>query len=326
MSVMSTSTGGVARRIVGSPLRPRQIRHIVPVTSRLARTLWLHDRGVAEMRWASITLLTIALLSIGATWLDPSSGDFDRMILLTVPATIAVGALAWSRLALPLGRSSIVRSSLGPGVLLIAMAGCGVTDLTTLQAPPGAPMVLIAMAYAAMTPGFVAAAAMLTGSSIAVLIAHAQITQVGGELGPMTDEFTVGFIAILLASTGMAFVVRVATDAESRATRLSASNRQRVDVLQRVNRIVARFDGSQPVENVIQAVVDDISREFQITLVSMYLPTGSTQLSMVGVAGYPDPFHVIDVGVGIIGRAAETQQTQFVPDVLVRSRLSSGTR
>ena len=87
-------------------------------------------------------------------------------------------------------------------------------------------------------------------------------------------------------------------------------------MLERVNRIVARFDGSKPVEDVIQAVVDDISREFQITLVSMYLPFGPTQLTMVGVAGYPSPFHVIDVGVGIIGRAAETQQTQFVPDVL----------
>ena len=114
----------------------------------------------------------------------------------------------------------------------------------------------------------------------------------------------------------MAVVVRVATDAESRATRLSARNRQRVDVLERVNRIVARFDGSQPVQNVIQAVVDDIAREFKITLVSMYLPTGRNQLTMVGVAGYPAPFHVIDIGVGIIGRAAETQQTQFVPDVL----------
>jgi len=114
----------------------------------------------------------------------------------------------------------------------------------------------------------------------------------------------------------MAIVVRVATDAESRATRLSARNRQRVDALERVNRIVARFDGSSPVQDVIQAVVDDIAREFRITLVSLYLPTGRNQLTMVGVAGYPAPFHVIDIGVGIIGRAAETQQTQFVADVL----------
>lgn len=316
MVLMSTTTGGIARRIVGLPLRTRQIRHIAPVTSRFARTLWLRDRGVAELRWASITLLTMALLSLAARWLDPVSGDFDQMILLTVPATIVVGTLAWNRPAARLGRSNIVRMSLGPGMLLIAMAGCGVADLVTLQVPAAASMVLIAMAYAAMTPGYPVAAAIFIGSSIAVLVAHAQITQAVGQLGPMTDEFSVGFIAILLASTGMAFVVRVATDAESRATRLSARNRQRVDALERVNRIVARFDGSQPVQDVIQAVVDDIAREFKIILVSMYLPTGRSQLTMVGVAGYPAPFHVIEIGVGIIGRAAETQQTQFVADVL----------
>ena len=48
----------------------------------------------------------------------------------------------------------------------------------------------------------------------------------------------------------------------------------------------------------------------------MYLPSGRDQLTMVGVAGYPTPFHEIEIGVGIIGRAAASQQTQFVPDVL----------
>jgi diguanylate cyclase (GGDEF)-like protein len=172
------------------------------------------------------------------------------------------------------------------------------------------------MAYAAITPGYAIAAAVLTGSWIAVLVAHVQIVQASGRSFGTTDEFTVGFIAILLASVGMAFVVRVATDAEERARRLSARSRERVDVLERVNRIVARFDGSQPIREVIQAVVDDIAREFEITLVSMYLPFGNEQLTMVGVAGYPAPFHEIEVGVGIIGRAAVSLQTQFVPDVL----------
>ena len=146
-----------------------------------------------------------------------------------------------------------------------------------------------------MTPGFAIAAAMLSGASIGLFVAHAQVAQrppARSDWSPTT--IAIGIIVTLLASTGMAFVVRVATDAESRATRLSARNRQRVDALERVNRIVARFDGSQPVQDVIQAVVDDISREFQITLVSMYLPTGRTQLTMVGVAGYPSPFHVIE--------------------------------
>ena len=37
---------------------------------------------MVELRWASITLLTMALLSIGARWLEPLSGDFDQMIVL----------------------------------------------------------------------------------------------------------------------------------------------------------------------------------------------------------------------------------------------------
>jgi diguanylate cyclase (GGDEF)-like protein len=108
----------------------------------------------------------------------------------------------------------------------------------------------------------------------------------------------------------------VATDAEARANRLASRDRERMDVLERVNRIVARFDGSQPVRDVIQAVVLDIAADFEIPLVSMYLPFGRDQLTMVGVAGYPAPIHEIEIGVGIIGRAAATQRTQFVPNVL----------
>ena len=66
----------------------------------------------------------------------------------------------------------------------------------------------------------------------------------------------------------------------------------------------------------IGEVVYDIAREFEITLVSLYLPVGRDRLAMVGVAGYPAPFTEIEIGRGIIGRAAATRQTQFVPNVL----------
>ena len=49
---------------------------------------------------------------------------------------------------------------------------------------------------------------------------------------------------------------------------------------------------------------------------SAYLPDAVGQLSMVGVAGYDSPFHVIQIGVGIIGRAAQTHRAIHVPDVL----------
>ena len=49
----------------------------------------------------------------------------------------------------------------------------------------------------------------------------------------------------------------------------------------------------------------------------MYLPFGRDQLTMVGVAGYPAPFHEIEIGVGIIGRAAATpDDASSSPDVL----------
>ena len=96
MASMSTSTGGVARRIVGSPLRPRRIRQVAPVTSRLLRTLWLHERGVAELRWASITLTTMVLLGLFGIWLDPSGGEFETLLLVATPAAIGIGLVAWS--------------------------------------------------------------------------------------------------------------------------------------------------------------------------------------------------------------------------------------
>jgi diguanylate cyclase (GGDEF)-like protein len=317
MALMSTPTGGVARRIVGLPLRPRHIRHIAPVTSRLARTLWLRERGVVELRWASITLGTMALLGLLGIWLDPIGEEFETLLLLAIPATIGIGLVAWSRAAPRVGSMRAVRLGLGPFVLVVAAVAAGPADVTTLARPAAAPLIVLAMAFAAMTPGFLIAAAMLSGASIAVFIAHSQVASALQLQELVVDDYVIGIIVTLLASTGMAIVVRVATDAESRATRLSVRNRQRVDALERVNKIVARFDGSQPVQDVMQAVVDDISREFQITLVSMYLPTGPTQLAMVGVAGYSSPFHVIELGVGVIGRAAQTQQTQFVGDVLI---------
>ncbi len=120
----------------------------------------------------------------------------------------------------------------------------------------------------------------------------------------------------MLASTGLYLVVRIASEAEARAVRLAARSRARVDALETLERIVRRFDGTRPVAEIMQAVVDDVATGFDIPLVSIYLPISPTRLSMVGVAGYHSPFHEIDVGVGIIGRAASTLTTQFVPEVL----------
>jgi diguanylate cyclase (GGDEF)-like protein len=306
---------GVATQLAGQPGRERSRGHARVAAVRTIRTFWPRDRGVAELRWAALTLAIMALLGTGSMWLDPATGDFDRIVALAIPAAIVFGIVAWSGRAADLGRSRMVRLLIGPTVLGIAILGGGGADISTLQLPPTAPLVLLAMAYAAMTPGYPIAAAIVVGASVGVLVSHAQVVAVTGQASIQTDEFTVGCIVIILASAGMAVIVRVAADAEARATRLAIRSGERADILERVSAIVARFDGSQPIRAVIQAVVDDIAREFEITLVSMYLPFGSDQLTMVGVAGYPAPFHEIEIGVGIIGRAAATQQTQFVPDV-----------
>jgi diguanylate cyclase (GGDEF)-like protein len=300
-------------------VRPDQHRRasLLPLIGRrLARALWPPDRGVAELRWAAITLATMAVLGVLGALLDPVDGEFDRVIFLSAPLAVLIGIMAWGRTAPTVGAIPAVRLLLGPAVVAVALVGAGVADSQTLQRSDAAPVMALAMAYAALTRGYAIAAATISVASLTLLIGHAQDVGLAGLAGGGTDEFVVGFIVTLFASAGMAFVVRLATDAEARATRLSTDSRARVDILERLNRIVARFDGSQPVRDVIQAVVDDVAHEFDITLVSMYLPFGTDQLTMVGVSGYTAPFHQIDIGVGIIGRAAATHRTQFVPDVV----------
>jgi diguanylate cyclase (GGDEF)-like protein len=283
---------------------------------RIARSLWLRERGVAELRWAAVTLATMSLLALFATILDPVGADFVRVLYLATPAALVVGVIAWSPLASRIGRSTAIRMSLGPAVVALAIICGGPADLVTLRLPPAASLTILAMAYAAMTPGYAIAAALFGGTSLAILYAHGEVAQAPGFNSQVSDGFTVRAIVTILASAGMAIVVRVATDAEARASQLVAHSRARVDALETLNRIVSRFDGRHSVRSVIPDVVDDIAREFDVTLVSMYLPDGNGRLEMVGVAGYPQPFHVIEMGAGIIGRAAATQTTQYAPDVL----------
>ena len=110
-----------------------------------------------------------------------------------------------------------------------------------------------------------------------------------------------------------------------RAEGLAARKVAKADQLEGLQRIVGRFDGSRPVAVVMQDVVDDVASTFDVTLVSAYLPDEQGRLSMVGVAGYDSPFHVIEIGVGIIGRAAASRQTMFVSDVLADPGLPRGT-
>ncbi len=311
-------TSSAQRRLAG--LRTiRSYRALDPARLfvSLGRWLWLRDRAVAELRWAAVAFAAMALLAVLAKLIDPPDPAFDRALALFIPAALLTAAAAWSGWGRRLVHRRFVRFALGPAVVLAAIASSGPIDLRTLAMPATAPLVVLALTYAAITPGFPLAAGLIFGSSMAVALAHATVIASGGALDLVSDEYVVRSAVMLLASTSMYLVVRIATEAEGRANRLAARNRARVDALEALDRIIRRFDGSKPVRDVIQGVVDDVSETFEITLVSMYLPDEQGRLSMVGVAGYHAPIHVIEVGVGVIGRAAASRRTQFVPDVLV---------
>ncbi|CAN5487564.1 hypothetical protein BH20CHL7_BH20CHL7_15160 [soil metagenome] len=62
----------------------------------IARTMWLHDRGLAELRWAAVTLAAIGGLALVAKLVDPSDRAFDLALTLALP-TAAIAVLAgWS--------------------------------------------------------------------------------------------------------------------------------------------------------------------------------------------------------------------------------------
>ncbi|MBI3749436.1 MAG: hypothetical protein HY262_11415, partial [Chloroflexi bacterium] len=286
-----------------------------PLFERAIRRLWLHDRPLAELRWAAVTLAAMALLGLLAGLLHASS-DLSRVWLVSTTAALVMAGAAWGPYATRLAHARAVRLWLGPAVLAVAIVGGGMTDLATLQMPPAAPMVALALAFAALTPGYLIAAGFVLVTASLIFLAHTFAAFAPDVTSQATDRFVVNVVVTLLASSGMAIVVRFATEAEARANQLAARSRERLDVLQRVNDIVGRFDGTQPIRSVVQGVVDDVARDFDIALISMYLPDADGRLSMAGVAGYQEAFHTIEPGVGVIGRAAACRAIQYVPDVL----------
>src|SRR5512147_969182 len=185
------------------------------------RRLWMEDRPLAELRWAAVTLAAMALLGLVAGLLH-ASGDFGRVRLVATPAALLVAAAAWGPYATRLAHAPTVRLWLGPAVLAVAIVGGGMTDLATLQLPPAAPMVALALAFAAMTPGYLIAAGFLLGTASLIFLAHTFAAFAPDATSQATDRFVVNVVVTLLASSGMAIVVRFATEAEARANQLAA--------------------------------------------------------------------------------------------------------
>lgn len=306
---------GVDPRFAG--VRPA-IRADAParLVAQVARSFWLRDRAVAELRWAAVTLAVMAALALLAKALDPADRGFDTAIVVMTTLAVAAIALGWSSMAPAVMHRPYARQVIGPLVLLVALGCTGPVDVATLARPAATPLVWLALSYAAITPGFPIALSLSVGTTAGTLLGH-ELLPVAAREDVVRDEYLMRSLVVMLAATGMYVVVRVATEAEIRAARIAARSRARVDALETLERIDRRFDGSRPLREVAQSVVEDVSREFGIPLVSLYVPTDDRRLTMIGVAGHHGPSDEIDLGVGVIGRAAATQATQFVPDVLV---------
>ena len=174
--------GGVAARVGARPSDGR-VAWRSRASAVVSRRLWPANRGVAELRWAAVAL---AIMVVARGRRDRSSirraATSSGSSPWRVPTAVVVAAIAWSPLAPRLAALRSVRLLVGPLVLAVAVIGAG-ADLRTLTLPSAAPLVVLAMAYAAMTPGFPIAAAVMIGASTGALLAHWEITQGVGAPG-----------------------------------------------------------------------------------------------------------------------------------------------
>jgi diguanylate cyclase (GGDEF)-like protein len=302
-----------------APIRAAEGRwNLAPFALRLGigldRRVWPVDRATAEFRWAALTASVMLALVLPAYVLT-GSGDYGNAALVSTIAFVTFGTLAWSPFAPSIAQRAVVRRAIGPLLVLIALAAVGPYDQSTLAAPAARPLVILALTFAALTPGFSIAVLIVAVASIGLVVEHASLP--GHQpVDVHTVDFLLRVSVTFLAAGAVHYVDRGLRRERRRAEGLAARKVKQVDQLEGLQRIVRRFDGSRPVAAVMQDVVDDVATTFDIPLVSAYLPDESGRLSMVGVAGYDSPFHVIQTGVGIIGRAAASHQTIFVPDVL----------
>jgi hypothetical protein len=294
-------------------------RHSVPVAIRLGigldRSMWPMDRALAELRWGALAAGVMLAIALPAAILTGLDGGYAAAAVVTGAAFAGLAVVAWSPYAPALANRAAVRRGIGPLLVLIALTAAGPYDPMSMEPPVGRPLIILALTYAALTPGFPIAMGLVALASSGLLLAHSTTVPHAA-----IDDDTVGFLVrtsvTFLGAGAVYYLDRGLRRERRRAENLAARKVARADQLEGLQRITSRFDGSRPVDEVMQDVVDDIATTFDVTLVSAYLPDGAGRLSMVGVAGYDSPFHVIEPGVGIIGRAAVTRETVFVPDVL----------
>ena len=160
-----------------APARPAVRRHSVPLALRLGigldRSMWPVDRGLAELRWAALTVGFMLAMALPAHLLADTTGAYLRATFVSASALLVIGGLAWSPWAPSLVRRTVVRRGIGPLVMLVALAAAGAYDPGTLESPIGRPFIILGLTFAALTPGFSIAAGIVALASFGLLINHA---------------------------------------------------------------------------------------------------------------------------------------------------------
>jgi diguanylate cyclase (GGDEF)-like protein len=176
------------------------------------------------------------------------------------------------------------------------------------------PFLVVALSYAAITRGFVAAAAIVVVASMSAVGAHL------ADLGPShldradAVDFVVRSTVAVLAAGGMWIAVGQVRREQTRSRRLAVQRRARVRELEGLHRILARFDGSAPLSETLRSIVDEMRAAFGLRHASIYLLSDDGSLELSGQVACAEPAARIPPSVGVAGRAIRTRRTQFVSD------------
>jgi diguanylate cyclase (GGDEF)-like protein len=291
---------------------------LATVRPRFSAAAWPQDPATLELRWAALTISVMAGLAGAAHALAGPASSFGTAFVVSALAAVILGAIVLAArqdgVVLSALRSRPARLALAPLVVCVGLAAAGPPPADSLTPPAATPLLSLALSYAAVGPGFGLAAGLVGAMTVAAMAAHA--TEPGHGL---VDAETVGLavrsLVSILAAAGLHLVIGRLRRERRRADALAERQQARVGELERLHRILARFDGSAPLASVLASVVADLGREFGLGHASLYLVEPDGSLVMAGAIDYAAPIPRFPLGSGVMGRAARTRRTQWVRDV-----------
>ena len=284
------------------------------IRDRLVSGVWPADPVLLELRWAALTIAVMAGLAGGATVLGGPGAGYGHAFQVSALAAIVLGVCAWNGIGSRLASSRAVHLALGPSVVLIGMLAVGTPPIDSLAPPPGMPLLVLSLTFAAVGPGFPIAIGILTVTTLSIALEHATLPG-HSFFDPDSVSLAVRSLVTALAAAGMHVIIRQLRSERRRADALADRQQVRVDELRALQWILARFDGSAPLGRVLSAVVADMGRRFGLRHASIYLTEPDGSLVMAGQIDYEAPIVRFPPGSGVMGRAAGTRRTQWIQDV-----------